>query len=202
MKITKLPIDPKSLFTEESKMELHHTLYTKDGLDAIEFYKQLLSDDLLIANSEKNPIKLIKTWGLADKCPITILFSKLNEFYKNNNIEFFLYNNTIYMIRDLFSEDDAKLLIMEHYDSERKKFERLKNKFSGIKETKHERIRIPESVRIEVWRRDQGMCAQCGSREKLEYDHIVPVSKGGSNTSRNIELLCETCNKRKSNNIQ
>jgi TPR repeat protein len=61
---------------------------------------------------------------------------------------------------------------------------------------------IPSAVRREVWRRDQGRCARCGSREKLEYDHIVPVARGGSNTARNIELLCERCNRSKSDSIQ
>jgi 5-methylcytosine-specific restriction endonuclease McrA len=56
---------------------------------------------------------------------------------------------------------------------------------------------IPASVRNEVWRRDQGRCVDCGSRERLEYDHIIPVSRGGSNTARNIELRCETCNRTK-----
>lgn len=60
---------------------------------------------------------------------------------------------------------------------------------------------IPESVRREVWRRDQGKCVECGSKENLEFDHIIPVSKGGSNTARNIQLLCEKCNRQKSNNI-
>lgn len=61
--------------------------------------------------------------------------------------------------------------------------------------------RIPAAVRREVWRRDQGRCAECGSRERLEFDHIHPVSKGGSNTARNVELLCEGCNRRKSATI-
>jgi hypothetical protein len=56
---------------------------------------------------------------------------------------------------------------------------------------------IPERVRHEVWRRDQGRCVDCGSRERLEFDHIVPVSRGGSNTARNIELRCELCNRAK-----
>lgn len=56
---------------------------------------------------------------------------------------------------------------------------------------------IPERVRNEVWRRDGGHCVDCGSRERLEYDHIIPVSKGGSNTARNIELRCESCNRKK-----
>jgi hypothetical protein len=60
---------------------------------------------------------------------------------------------------------------------------------------------IPEAVRHEVWRRDSGRCVDCGSREELEFDHIVPVSKGGSNTARNIELRCESCNRRKAARI-
>jgi hypothetical protein len=61
---------------------------------------------------------------------------------------------------------------------------------------------IPSAIRREVWRRDGGRCVKCGSRENLEYDHIIPVSKGGSNTARNIELLCETHNRAKRDLIQ
>ena len=61
---------------------------------------------------------------------------------------------------------------------------------------------ISSKVRREVWRRDQGKCVECKSQRRLEYDHIIPVSKGGSNTVRNIQLLCEECNRKKSNNIE
>ena len=61
---------------------------------------------------------------------------------------------------------------------------------------------ISSSVKIAVWRRDQGKCVDCESKEKLEYDHIIPVAKGGSNTERNIQLLCEKCNRKKSATIQ
>lgn len=63
------------------------------------------------------------------------------------------------------------------------------------------RERIPDDIKVSVWRRDGGCCVRCGSREKLEYDHVIPVSKGGSNTIRNIELLCESCNRAKSAKI-
>ena len=46
-----------------------------------------------------------------------------------------------------------------------------------------------------------GTCIECGSRERLEFDHIVPVSRGGSNTARNLELRCEPCNRRKGDRI-
>jgi hypothetical protein len=60
---------------------------------------------------------------------------------------------------------------------------------------------IPESVRHEVWRRDGGQCVDCGSRDRLEFDHIIPLSKGGSNTARNIELRCQDCNRKKGASI-
>jgi hypothetical protein len=104
----------------------------------------------------------------------------------------------------VFTIDHVKLLILEHYDKDRRKFERLQKIYgSTTNEAKSiKRPRIPESVRIEVWRRDSGTCVKCDSREKLEYDHIIPISKGGGNTARNIELLCEKCNRSKSNKIE
>jgi hypothetical protein len=60
---------------------------------------------------------------------------------------------------------------------------------------------IPDDVKDIVWRRDAGKCVKCGSQEKLEFDHIIPVSKGGSNTARNIQILCEKCNRSKSDHI-
>ncbi len=60
---------------------------------------------------------------------------------------------------------------------------------------------IPASVKNEVWNRDSGRCVKCGNNENLEFDHIIPVSKGGANTTRNIQLLCEKCNREKGASI-
>jgi hypothetical protein len=59
------------------------------------------------------------------------------------------------------------------------------------------RERIPESVRLFVWQRDSGRCVKCESKERLEFDHIIPIAEGGSSTERNGQLLCETCNRKK-----
>lgn len=56
---------------------------------------------------------------------------------------------------------------------------------------------ISKRVRIFVWQRDQGRCVSCGSQNRLEFDHIIPIAEGGGNTERNIQLLCEPCNRSK-----
>ncbi|MCE8001645.1 HNH endonuclease [Billgrantia ethanolica] len=66
---------------------------------------------------------------------------------------------------------------------------------------KPRREAIPRAVQREVWQRDGGKCVECSSNAKLCFDHIVPFSKGGSNTVRNIQLLCERCNLSKGNRL-
>ena len=60
---------------------------------------------------------------------------------------------------------------------------------------------IPSYIKEAVWKRDKEQCVNCGSRENLEFDHNIPVSKGGSNSINNIQLLCLKCNRTKSNKI-
>jgi len=74
--------------------------------------------------------------------------------------------------------------------------------FFTKQESDSERSRvISQEVKDKVWNRDNGQCVQCSSNEDLEFDHIIPWSKGGANTYRNIQLLCESCNRIKSDSI-
>ncbi len=64
-----------------------------------------------------------------------------------------------------------------------------------------EREPIPDDVKLLVWSRDGGACIRCGSRERLQFDHIIPVAKGGASSADNIQLLCQPCNLRKSDKL-
>lgn len=60
---------------------------------------------------------------------------------------------------------------------------------------------IPAEVRRAIYARDGGQCTfidargrRCGSRHQLEYDHIVPIARGGKSTLSNIRSLCRAHN--------
>ena len=60
---------------------------------------------------------------------------------------------------------------------------------------------ISKEVRARVWQAYGGRCVECGADDYLEFDHIIPHSKGGSNEENNIQLLCRRCNLAKSDTI-
>ncbi|MDD5678419.1 MAG: HNH endonuclease [Kiritimatiellae bacterium] len=165
------------------------------------------------AEFKANSIKAIKMISDANSVPVAInkethLFKLLNPIfyadeYKYRNSIFFLFRGSIYAATGPYTQAECALLVAEMADKERKVFESLARRQDGpeLREAIAERSRIPEKTRIAVWRRDQGKCAHCGSRRHLEYDHIIPVAEGGGNTVRNIELLCQECNRSKGKRI-
>ena len=66
--------------------------------------------------------------------------------------------------------------------------------------------RRSKNIKELLYKRQGGRCAgPCGPGEEgrqldidlFEVDHVVPRSKGGTDTDENLQLLCSTCNRRK-----
>jgi hypothetical protein len=71
----------------------------------------------------------------------------------------------------------------------------------SVKIKEHDRL-IPSRVKTEVWKRDKGQCVECGSKDHLHFDHILPFSKGGTSIDvKNIQILCARHNLQKSDKI-
>ncbi len=62
---------------------------------------------------------------------------------------------------------------------------------------RRDRRSIPPEIKAEVWRRDGGACADCGATHYLEFDHIIPLSRGGATSAANLQILCRACNRGK-----
>jgi len=78
----------------------------------------------------------------------------------------------------------------------------------GFTETAEPRRRgryIPFQIKVRVVRRDNYTCQICGKHLKdneVEFDHVIPMSKGGSSEESNIRLTCFKCNRDKSDRVE
>jgi hypothetical protein len=78
--------------------------------------------------------------------------------------------------------------------------------FSNAKATKEskkrERTKMTPKLRYDILKRDNFTCVCCGAKApsvNLEVDHILPISKGGKTTEKNLQTLCFLCNRGKFN---
>ncbi len=71
-------------------------------------------------------------------------------------------------------------------------------------EIKRERAKARE-IRATNWWRQQvgkGICYHCEKKfpkEILTMDHLIPISRGGRSTKKNIVVSCKPCNSLKKN---
>jgi len=111
-----------------------------------------------------------------------------------------LYKGRVYHTKDAdLTSDDFRALL--NVAANRRRIELQKahalEAMTADLSSASKRVPFPREVKITVWQRDNGRCVECGSNESLEFDHVIPVSMGGANTARNLQLLCESCNRRK-----
>lgn len=57
--------------------------------------------------------------------------------------------------------------------------------------SKYVRKKLKEEIR-------KKKCRYCHVTENLTYDHKVPIIQGGTDDVKNIQVLCERCNRTKS----
>ena len=56
--------------------------------------------------------------------------------------------------------------------------------------------------KVKLILRDGYACAYCSTKDKLlEVEHLIPRSRGGSNSITNLVLSCVDCNRKKSNQL-
>ena len=63
---------------------------------------------------------------------------------------------------------------------------------------KQRRKKITGAARKKIFERDLYRCRYCGSHKDISLDHVIPVSKGGSDEPDNLVTACRACNSRKS----
>ncbi|WP_299991227.1 HNH endonuclease [uncultured Pontibacter sp.] len=73
------------------------------------------------------------------------------------------------------------------------------------KSTNKRRVSISKKLRFEIFERDSYTCQYCGRNKsdgiKLNLDHKIPISVGGTDSYSNLVTSCEDCNQGKSDKI-
>ena len=72
--------------------------------------------------------------------------------------------------------------------------------FTETQEGRNMTRTIPRAVMLKVVRRDGQVCAICKRNvldDEIEFDHIIPFSRGGATSAENLRVLCGECNRKK-----
>ncbi len=133
--------------------------------------------------------------------------STKNEKIQKDGLLWFFKGKLIWTNRPARNKDDYHLIclrIEEHVFSEDDEILRLKKRVSRIRRIidkdfqKIKRRQIDDDILAFVLQRDKN-CSRCGAEEELQFDHILPVSKGGNDEPENLRILCMTCNSSRGN---
>jgi 5-methylcytosine-specific restriction endonuclease McrA len=116
--------------------------------------------------------------------------------------EYWLYDDVVYSTDVHLTAEQVRDLVIERALKENARLARASAAAQRAAVTpRPRRAPIPPDIKSLVWQRDGGQCVSCGSTVRLEFDHVIPVSMGGADTVRNLQLLCVSCNAAKGGDL-
>ncbi len=77
---------------------------------------------------------------------------------------------------------------------------RAGRKHSRRRKAGRKKLHVSKTMRFDIMKRDNFKCCLCGAspaanpKVTLHIDHIIPRSKGGETTPKNLQTLCSDCN--------
>lgn len=77
--------------------------------------------------------------------------------------------------------------------------------FTETKELRNVSRSIARPTQIRVLKRENQICRACNTpvaADDIEFDHVIPWSKGGSSDEYNVQLYCSKCNRKKGNKFE
>jgi 5-methylcytosine-specific restriction endonuclease McrA len=110
---------------------------------------------------------------------------------------YWVFEHRVYWEDDELRAEDVLALIRDRERRQQRKLERAHAAMAAEGAGIPRREVIPREIRLAVFERDGGRCAECGSNFDIQYDHIIPFSMGGASTVANLQILCADCNRAK-----
>ena len=112
------------------------------------------------------------------------------------------FQSRFYIDIDSLNEAEVTALLITRHQRERQHIANAQATVTLSGPSQHSRrTTIPEDVKQLVMIRDGGKCTHCGSTVELQFDHIIPIARGGSSNPENLQILCGPCNRRKGTGV-
>lgn len=149
--------------------------------------------------NEENPAEYeIRIKGAVDG--IVTYFERIEDSIVNE-VFYLLFNDKLLLLR-------FNLLLSEYVRKiDCKRYPSIFDKSNNIVRCQY----LPEWIKKAIYFRDNGTCQHChndlsgfiriNEDRELQFDHIIPIEKGGSNDPTNFQLLCRDCNLKKHGEI-
>lgn len=171
---------------EENNKKYHMYLNDIKSIKSVVTPRQLQEYKITRRGFKRIENKVCNSVKLKPTLEINILVIARYESPKKHNIYEKYYEYNYEKIKRLYYKVKDSISIKESYEYQKKM----------------ERLKMTDSLRYDILRRDDYKCQICGitAKEgaKLHVDHIMPIAKGGKTIPENLQTLCDRCNLGKS----
>lgn len=113
------------------------------------------------------------------------------------------FNDRFYWEDDGLTHSDVMALALQQDEVRQRRLQNARSRMAqGVEsDNSTRRQQLSREAKLRIWEKDGGRCRNCGSDRLLQFDHVIPLAMGGSNSEQNFQLLCDVCNQRKGSGL-